>query len=401
MNISRTYLAAALAFTVLAAGCKKEDDEPTPGTGGGGSNTALETAKQNAINAYADVVYYNYKDAKDAADDLKDAIEDFLDAPGAVRFQACKDAWLAARIPYGQTEAYRFGNGPIDDENGPEGLLNAWPMDEAYVDYVEGNASAGIINDPATYPVINAALLESLNEAGGETNISTGYHAIEFLLWGQDLSASGPGERPWTDYTTAPNAVRRGQFLEACADLLVDHLEFLEDEWKSGVSGGNYRTAFVGGDKNAALAAILQGVGTLAKGELAGERIEVAMLTQDQEDEHSCFSDNTHIDIRMNALGVENVYLGRYVRTNGQTIQGTSIKSVVALVNSGLADEVAAAIANAKDLAYAIPAPFDQQIQSGDPGGHVNAAVIALKNAGDQISAAASALGLTISTDVE
>lgn len=400
MNISRTYLAAALAFTVLAAGCKKEDEEPTPSTGGSGTNAALETAKQNAVNTYAEIVYNNYKDAKDAAEDLQDAIEDFLSAPSEVRFQACKDAWLLARIPYGQTEAFRFGNGPIDDENGPEGLINAWPMDEAYVDYVVGDPNAGIINNPTAFPVISADLLESLNEAGGETNISTGYHAIEFLLWGQDLSTTGPGERPWTDYTTATNATRRGQFLSACADLLVDHLGYLKDAWDNG-SGGSYRTTFVNGNKNDALAAILQGIGTLAKGELAGERMEVAMLTQDQEDEHSCFSDNTHTDINMNILGVQNVYLGRYVRPNGQIVQGTSIKDVVALVNATLATEVATAIADSRTLCEAIPTPFDQQIQNGDPGGHVNAAVISLKSAGDQISAAASALGLTISTDVE
>ncbi|HEY0977418.1 MAG TPA: imelysin family protein [Flavobacteriales bacterium] len=399
MKHTSAFLLFGLALTAIACGCRKDDDD-NPSTGGGG-NPALEAAKHAAVVNYANIVHANYADAEAKAEELKAAIDAFVAAPSEPGLQACRAAWLEARVPYGQTEAFRFGNGPIDDEDGPEGLLNAWPMDEAYVDYVEGNATAGLINstDPA-YADITGGLLESLNEAGGETNISTGYHAIEFLLWGQDLSTSGPGAREWTDYTTAANAGRRGAFLKACAALLVQHLGELEHEWAEGVAG-NHRSSFTGGSANSALSAILQGIGTLSKGELAGERMEVAMLTQDQEDEHSCFSDNTHLDIRMNALGIENVYLGRYVRTDGSTISGTSIKEVVTMVNGTTATEAETAITGAKVLAYAIPNPFDQQIQSGDPGGAVNDAVVALKAAGDRISAAASALGLTITTDVD
>ena len=67
----------------------------------------------------------------------------------------------------------------------------------------------------AAFPEITAEALTAANEEGGETNISTGWHAIEFLLWGQDLSATGPGARPATDYTTAPNAERRGDVPDA------------------------------------------------------------------------------------------------------------------------------------------------------------------------------------------
>ena len=49
---------------------------------------------------------------------------------------------------YSPTEVFRFYGGPIDDDNGPEGLLNAWPLDEVFIDYVLGNPDAGIINDP-------------------------------------------------------------------------------------------------------------------------------------------------------------------------------------------------------------------------------------------------------------
>lgn len=399
MRAIKPTLCLAIALSAFACSCKKDNNDPPAGGTSVPANPALEAAKREAVANYAEIVHASYSDAKTTAEALATAIDAFLNAPSAAGFEAAKQAWLAARIPYGQTEAYRFANGPIDDEEGPEGQLNAWPMDEAYVDYVVGNPTAGIINDPNNFPTINVELIASLNEVGGETNVSAGYHTIEFLLWGQDLSTTGPGARPWTDYTTATNATRRGTFLRACAELLVDDLSMLVDAWSP--DGNNYRSSFVSGSTNAAIQGILQGIGTLAKGELAGERMEVAMLTQDQEDEHSCFSDNTHTDINMNIRGIQNVYLGRYVRTNGQTVSGTGIKDVLAVIASSEADALEVAIADSRTKCEAIPVPFDQQIMNGDPGDKVATAVAALKNTGDLISAAASRLGLTISTDVE
>ena len=135
------------------------------------------------------MVASSYADAHAAAVELRDAIASFVADPSEAGLEAARQAWLDAREPYGQTEAFRFYDGPIDNpETGPEGRLNAWPMDEAYVDYVEGMPDAGIINDAASHPTIDAELLSQLNEQGGETNIASGYPAIEFLLWAKICS---------------------------------------------------------------------------------------------------------------------------------------------------------------------------------------------------------------------
>ncbi|NOG51162.1 MAG: hypothetical protein HND48_18330 [Chloroflexi bacterium] len=117
---------------------------------------------------YADIAYASYGDSLTTALDLRDAIAAFVAEPSEETFAAAKEAWLAANEPYGQTEAYRFYGGPIDDEDGPEGLLNAWPLDEAYVDYIDSDPNAGIINNLTDYPEITRDLLVSLNEAGAE-----------------------------------------------------------------------------------------------------------------------------------------------------------------------------------------------------------------------------------------
>lgn len=361
---------------------------------------ALAELKAEAINTYAEIVYASYEDSYDTAVTLQAAINEFVANPSAETHQAAKDAWLAAREPYGQTEAFRFYGGPIDDEDGPEGLINAWPLDEAYIDYVEGNETAGIINNLEDYPEINAELLESLNEAGAEENISVGYHAIEFLLWGQDLSANGNGERPYTDYVvdggTAANQERRAQYLTTAADLLVQHLSEMKEAWAP--HADNYRAQFVAQDPDTALQAILTGIGVLSKSELAGERMFTAYDNQDQEDEHSCFSDNTHRDIINNAQGIANVILGAYTRPDGSTVRGTSLIDVVKAADPTLATEISALASNSMAGVNAIPTPFDQAIIAAEQRPLVLEAVYGLQDQGDKLAEVASALGIVVNT---
>ncbi len=351
---------------------------------------------QSVVDHYAAGVHAAYEASLESASKLDVAIDAFLDDPTDETLEAAKQAWLAARDDYGLTEAFRFYGGPIDNEaDGPEGLINAWPLDEAYIDYVEGDAQAGVVNDPETYPTIDAELLTSLNEQGGEANISTGWHAIEFLLWGQDLSTDGPGDRPVTDYTTADNADRRGTYLAVTSDLLVEHLTGLVEAWAP--DADNYRAEFVAGEPVDALTMIVTGIGELTRGELAGERMYVAYEQRSQEDEHSCFSDNTTADLLANARGIDMVLTGAY----STGLEGPGLLS---LFESADAD-AAAALGDAVDTSIAdleaIPAPFDQHLVDGvpddDPGrASVLTAIEALEAQADALVAAAASAGITL-----
>lgn len=315
---------------------------------------------------YADLVHESYQLSLESATELDTMIDAFVAAPTEETLTAAKQAWLTARDDYGPTEAFRFYGGPIDnEEDGPEGLINAWPLDEAYIDYVDGSPEAGIVNLPAEYPTIDSDLLMSLNEEGGEANISTGWHAIEFLLWGQDLSADGAGNRPVEDYTTAENADRRAEYLTVASDLLLVHLQGLVDAWAP--DSENYRAEFVALPVEDALGMMVTGIGELSRGELAGERMTVAYEARSQEDEHSCFSDNTTADIVANAVGVQRVYLGE-----AGSVDGPGVYDLVAAEDQDLADRLRDLIAQSVSKAEAIPARFDQHltedVSDDDPG---------------------------------
>lgn len=367
------------------------------GLTGCGEDAAPEGADPTpVVEHYADMVHENYEDAIGGVATLKTRIDDFVAAPSEQGLADARDAWLAARSVYGQSESYRFYGGPIDDEDGPEGRINAWPLDEAFIDYVEGDDAAGIINDPATFPEITKEILVAQNEKGGEKNIATGYHAIEFLLWGQDRSADGPGDRPYTDYVTdgtgtAQNQDRRATYLRLVTDLLLEDLTSVEVQWEPGED--NYAASFVS-DPTAALSKMLKGMGSLSGAEISRERMNNALQEQDQEEEHSCFSDNTHADLVANATGVQNVYLGRY---GGE--DGPGVDELVAAVDPDLDARVKSDLDALLGAIDAIPQPFDQAILDDAGRAKIQAAIDAAKKVTDDIVDVATALGVTINLE--
>jgi putative iron-regulated protein len=259
-----------------------------------------------------------------------------------------------------------------------------------------------LIND-RNFPITRESIA-SMNEQGGEENIATGYHAIEFLLWGQDMNADGPGNRAYTDFVDgkAPNADRRRQYLKAVTDLLIDDLDYLVKAWRPG-SKLNYRARFVA-DGQESLRKIFVAMGSLSRGELAGERLEVALNSQDQEDEHSCFSDNTHRDAVLNATGIENVWLGRYKRADGTVLEGPSPRDLVAARNAELAGRTTRQIADSVARASAIQAPFDREIIGArDAAGRqrIQATINSLVQQSKDLVAAANAVGITKLTLVQ
>jgi putative iron-regulated protein len=365
------------------------------------NNDDENVVQQNLINTidvttnYTAIVIANYQAALRDAQTLETAIADFISNPTQITFDATKDSWLNARKSYGTTEAFRFANGPIDSgaTEEIEGLLNSWPMDESFVDYVSGAENSGIINNISEFTSITKEVLSNQNGAGGEENVAVGYHAIEFLLWGQDLtdpSENLPGLRPFTDFVdngTAQNQDRRRQYLAVCADLLTDHLEILITAWNS-----SYKTIFLGLEDTKALDNMISSIAELSRSELAIERMAVALQNQDQEDEHSCFSDNTHDDIRLNLEGISNVYNGTF-----GTINGSSLADLIAQEDATLASDLEILLNTADEKLEETAIPFDLAIVGGvssDEGEKVQKAVQALVAFGDKLLEAKAPLGI-------
>jgi putative iron-regulated protein len=370
-------------------------------------NAADALDKQVVVN-YVNIAHAVYQDSYLTAKQLQEKIDQFIAQPSEKNLLAAKSAWLASRVPYQQSEVFRFSNPVVDDW---EGQLNAWPLDEGLIDYVAkdyqhelGNqgANANIIanrtlnigSQTVDASKIDADLIASLNEIGGsEANVASGYHAIEFLLWGQDLNGTqaGAGNRPYTDYVvgaqcTNGNCERRADYLQAATELLVRDLAWMEQQWADNVAG-NYRETLLKDSATNGLRKMLFGMGSLSLGELAGERMKVALEANSTEDEHDCFSDNTHNSHFYNEQGIYNLYSGTYTRSNGKVVKGASIKDLVAEKDQNAAqaiqdqfDKTRSAVGALVTSAEKDNQHFDQLIASGNEKGHqlVNSAIASL-----------------------
>ncbi|MGB6104218.1 MAG: imelysin family protein [Pusillimonas sp.] len=383
----------------------------------GAAAASANIAPQAVVTTYADVALAEYQDALATAQALQQSVDALLASPSAETLAAARTAWLKARVPYQQTEAYRFGNAIVDDW---EGSVNAWPLDEGLIDYVD--ASYGTESDTNAYYAVNVIanpmlkvggrqvdasvitpelLRDGLHEADGhEANVAIGYHAIEFLLWGQDLNGTGPapagragtpqerhaGNRPHTDFDpancTGGHCERRGQYLKVVTGMLVSDLEAMVAEWQA--DGAARRS--VQQDPKAGLVAMLTGLGSLSYGELAGERIKLGLMLHDSEEEHDCFSDNTHNSHFYNQVGMMNVYLGQYTRVDGSQVRGASLSDLVKARDAALDDEMRSKLNDTLQAMQAMKEraekveTYDQMIAQGNARGNavVQAAIDSL-----------------------
>ncbi len=413
---------------------------------------AMNTASSTSIlEAYANMASDVYSDAMNDAKKLQTTITNFNKAPSENGFSSVKTAWLASRESYGQSEIFRLSNGPIDAEDGwvaeaygaPEGQLNAWPLDENMIDYTideNGKRTSGNIIDTAglfnpggdgakaiNVSTISADAIAALNENGGDANVATGYHAIEFLVWGQDQDyanfsadtitngALTAGQRPLTDYTSDQYASRRMAYLAAASEQIVTDLTTIVSAWSTATSSncsvdatGCYRAALLGqlsgkdADKNipktTAIKQIIGGMGVFIKSELANERIAVAVLTPSEEDEHSCFSDNTHRDISLNYQGFLNVLKASYNgKKYGDSLYANATGSTKAEVDT-LIKSINMKVAQMNLLAEN-KWHFDYQILAGNNARDIRKMKNEMRKLGDMMVSVANDMNLSLTTD--
>jgi putative iron-regulated protein len=386
-----------------------------------GAAFAAEPSAEDVLATYSDIALAGYEDSLSTARALDAAVDNLIADPSEATLLAARAAWIAARAPYQQTEVYRFGNAIVDDW---EGRVNAWPLDEGLIDYVDAsygsesdenglytmnviaNPSITINGETVDASSITPALLQdTLQEAEEvEANVATGYHAIEFLLWGQDLNGTdaGAGARPATDFSTSDctggNCDRRAAYLKAASTLLIADLEEMVANW---TAEGAARQALLA-DPTTGIAAILTGMGSLSYGELAGERMKLGLLLHDPEEEHDCFSDNTYNSHYFDQIGIRNVYTGHYLRVDGSVVSGPSVADLVAGKDKALDAEIAAkldatvaAMAAMKVRGETVEA-YDQMIGEGNDAGNavVQAAIDGLVDQARSIERAVAALDL-------
>ncbi len=285
---------------------------------------AFGFAELSVASSLRQHAYKKYSKSLTGAIALEKAIHNLFNTPSKASMEAARKAWIKARNPYLKSEVLRFIFPEIDQW---EGKVNAWPIDEGFIDYVALDNKSGQDNPYSTIniiantkPVVNGSTIDAssitpelianvLHQYDGiESNVAAGYHAIEFLLWGQDLAETGAGNRPWTDYSLTDcsngNCERRRAYLQSLMTLLISDLRFALNRWER---EGDLTIKLITGDPDRIMGTIIEGIVEFIQAELAGERMKLALTLHDPEEEHDCFSDTTHLSHWNNLKGVEKI----------------------------------------------------------------------------------------------
>lgn len=344
----RGGLALIMPILVWTAAC--ED--------GGGDVAATGFDDQAVVRDYVDhVIVPTYTLLAARVDALKTAVEALAADPTATTVEAARAAWIAARQPWEQSEAFLFG--PVNSF-GYDPALDTWPLNEADLDAV----LAG--EDPLT-PEFVQALPESLK----------GYHTVEYLIFGADSTKEASAYTP-----------RELEYLKATAEDMAQNAQLLARSWTTRVDGRApyadvFRTAGEAGNSaypsiQAAGQEIVEGmVGILD--EVANGKIAEPYDNRDPRLVESQFSFNSQIDFQDNIRGVRRAWLG--LGPDDASPAGASLSGFVARRDPALAERVLAELDAGIAAIAAIPSPFRDAITQPGAASKIEAAQAALRTA--------------------
>lgn len=209
IQISRPLI--ALTLSLILAACdwpqQQSQEKATPAPA---SIDAQAFAAQAGLEAYTGL-----SRASQSAQVVDSKLASFLYHPNPMTHGELKQAWRQAYDDF--LRAMVFAYLPIQDP--PEWYskhiayrdlltqLDSWPIQGGYIDYVPGYPFSGIVNDLTL--VIDEQTLRNQHLFTDNSNASIGYHALEFMLWGDN------GERSPHDFfpqeNTAPVLLNEGE----------------------------------------------------------------------------------------------------------------------------------------------------------------------------------------------
>ena len=337
---------------LLLAGCSDNAAEPQiVETAAEAAPSAFEllnpelsaSAKEIALE-YVQQIDTDFKQAGIEIEKFQSSIATLTDQTNIENLSLSKQAWLNAHSAYELTTLHRYYVTQLMGEQDSLALMqlqyqiNHWPIVPGYIDYVDGYPDSGIVHD------INVNLdADSLREQHGSFDVSEvtlGFHAIEFLLWGYDADSVA---RPATDFDAVleltPKEIesgytleqlsnnRRRLFLTVVADTLVNDFLALQSLWLAEEPSISQRIESISGTE--LIVILADSMSAMLTQELLQRSLYPMLNGNFVESVQSPYSRSTQNAVSSQLSGLERLLLER------QTENGTTLD----LVFSAISDE--------------------------------------------------------------
>ncbi|MEK9766001.1 MAG: imelysin family protein, partial [Thalassolituus sp.] len=190
-----------LSVLALITACSPQDDERplTPEVQRLPQPVAVPESPEYASHL-STLVFQSLTTALESAQALNTSIRILVEAPDEDRLNLAREQWRTSYSAYLTSQA--AGSIPVREPaewysarltRGDLSLqMNSWPIEPGYIDYVDGYAFSGIVNDTALELTTDSLLNQ--HRFSDATYVSIGYPALEFMLWGED------GQRSASDF---------------------------------------------------------------------------------------------------------------------------------------------------------------------------------------------------------
>ncbi|WP_460803761.1 imelysin family protein [Microbulbifer agarilyticus] len=233
--LSRILLLGGLLLT--AGGCERKPEADSAQEDV--SAAPVQAVNTEAANAYSAEYWQAGQaqviDAQAAAQALDRAVTQLLMAPTADHLESAKLAWLDAHREFSAALPFikvAFAPSPLQQQ-GQDLLmaLNSWPVQAGYLDTVPGYSTSGIVNDTAIE--LTLANLRKQHRLTAHEEASTGFHALEIMLWGptgersaEQFAAASGGEEP-----KAQASNRRRELTRLITQGISEDMSQLANRW--------------------------------------------------------------------------------------------------------------------------------------------------------------------------
>jgi uncharacterized iron-regulated protein len=351
---------AMMGLCTFTACSSSSDDDKKPET----QEVTIQDSEYDAIiNQYVDnVVMPTYRDLKTKNSALYNAVVAFGNNPSNAGFQTICDAWLAAREPWESSEAFLFG--PVADF-GLDPNMDSWPLDQEAIVNTLKSQQWNSMTWEGDYDEDDEAIAAAQNVRG--------FHTLEFLAFrdgkARTLTDQAASDNAADYVYDESNATAWAQYMRNTAQLLVDDVTLLCDEWED--SYANEFKKHNGGDFTSGLSCIEQLIDGCIEiaGEVGGAKIgepyDLYVSGKTQEALYaveSWYSWHSRDDYTNNIYSIRNAYYG----SRDGSINNNSLSKLVAKYDAELDSKVKTAITAAAAAIQAIPQPFRNNINSAE-----------------------------------
>ena len=341
----------AMLSALLLAGCSDNAAEPQiVETAAEAAPSAFEllnpelsaSAKEIALE-YVQQIDTDFKQAGIEIEKFQSSIATLTDQTNIENLNLSKQAWLNAHSAYELTTLHRYYATQLMGEQDSLVLMqlqyqiNHWPIVPGYIDYVDGYPDSGIVHD------INVNLdADSLREQHGSFDVSEvtlGFHAIEFLLWGYDADSVA---RPATDFDAVleltPKEIesgytleqlsnnRRRLFLSVVVDTLVKDFLALQSLWLAEEPSISQRIESISGTE--LIVILADSMSAMLTQELLQRSLYPMLNGNFVESVQSPYSRSTQNAVSSQLSGLERLLLER------QTENGTTLDLVFSAISN-------------------------------------------------------------------